>query len=268
VIAVLDSGADLHVGRVRDQADYLQLERLYRAAFGIRDDDGSINARLLMAMDHNSGIVVVAYAGSQALGFACSFLSRDPSSGRMYQYSQTAAVAPEAQGRGIGRLLKQAQRREALTGGVDLMRWVFDPMRARNAHVNLDVLGGEVRTLHRNFYGAATHGRDDGDRSDRFVLDWELAREVGDLPAPVHGVLPPFGEGTRQDDIVHVPVPADWDRARADLGLDRAIALRATTTDRLAEALEAGLVAVSCRRVDPATAYYTFVPEPARWKEV
>jgi predicted GNAT superfamily acetyltransferase len=263
VTAAVTVGPGVEVGRVRDPADYLALERLYRSVFGVRDGEGSINARLLTAIDQHSGIVVVAREADELLGFACSFLSRDPVTGRLYQYSQTAAVRTVDQGRGIGRALKQAQRAEALAGGVDLMRWAFDPLRARNAHVNLDVLGGRVRTFHRNLYGAAVHGRDDGDRTDRAIVDWELAPTVAPPapPAIPADTVPAPGGLVRVGDSVLVPIPADWDAARRRLGLASALALRAEIAGRIDEALAAGLVAVSCRRVDPDTACYIFAPD-------
>ncbi len=118
-----------------------QCEALYRRVFALRADEGSLNARLLIALARNSGIVVGAFAGDQLVGFAFSFLAQDPENGFPYQYSQTAAVLPDWQGCGVGRQLKLAQREVALGRGVRRMRWAFDPFKYRNAHFNLDVLG-------------------------------------------------------------------------------------------------------------------------------
>lgn len=251
------------VGRVEDPAEYLELERLYREVFGIRQGSGSINARWLHALDRNSGIVVVARDERRLLGFACSFLSIDQASNRLYQYSQTAAVLQEAQGRGVGRALKMAQRRDSLAAGVDLMRWTFDPLRARNAHFNFDVLGGRSRSLIRNFYGDAAHGRDEGDRTDRLLVEWELAREPAAEPIDLLPAdeLPALGDAAYRGGRAYVAIPADWERARVELGIARALQLRAAIAGELERGLSAGLTLTSCLRRDTELAYYVLSAE-------
>ena len=201
--------------------------------------------------------MVGAYERDGLVGFGLSFLAREPR-GRLYQYSQTVAVAPEAQTRGVGRRLKQAQREAALGDGLDLLRWVFDPMHARNGHFNLDVLGGRVRTLQRSLYGHNAPGRDAGEPTDRLVVDWELdAPAAPGTPAP-ELALPPLRPGESRDLGHHVAVgvPADWRGLRIELGPAEAASLRARVVDALEAELQRGGTVVSCRRIDAATAVY------------
>ena len=97
-------------------------------------------------------------------------------------------MLPECQGLGLGKALKWAQRDEALKRGIDLLTWTYDPMQARNANLNLHVLGVVGRTYLRNFYGETpTLGLDDG------VPERPVSRRVVDQIAPGAGP----GEGDR-----------------------------------------------------------------------
>ncbi len=165
------------VRELRSAAECAQCEPLYREVFGLAPGDGSVNGRLLVALGRNSGIVVGAYAAGSLVGFALSFLARDDGTGRLYQHSQTAAVAPPWQGRGIGRALKFGQRAASLDRGIGLVRWTFDPLRAANAHFNLDVLGAVVTGLTRDLYGATAVPADRGEPTDRFTVSWELCSD-------------------------------------------------------------------------------------------
>jgi predicted GNAT superfamily acetyltransferase len=259
--------AQPEVRLVHDPAELGQVTALYRRVFGLNHADGAINTRLLVALDMNSGHVIGAFLDGELVGFGYSFLALDDRAGRLLQYSQTTAVAPEMQGRGIGRAVKLAQRRAALDRGIDLMRWAFDPMRAHNAHFNLDVLGGTVSRFVPQMYGDAAPGRDVGDMTDRFIVDWELAGPR----RPEHGQFPArtslrAGATSRIDDATLVAIPAAWPEVRRQHGTAHARRLRAETADHFAQALADGLTAVSCQRIDAETAAYLFVagsPRPS-----
>jgi predicted GNAT superfamily acetyltransferase len=237
------------------------VDALYREVFGITGDDTGLNVRLLSALAANSAHVLGAYTGSRLVGFGVSFLARDRSTGRLYQYSQTVAVAPDMQTRGIGRLVKSAQREAALEDGIDQLRWVFEPMYARNAHFNLDVLGGRVRRLHRNLYGLAAPGRDRGERTDRLLVEWELRAASSAARPPVPELVPPPGHTCEFGDQLLIGIPADWHGYRTQVGPQAAAGLRASVVDALAKALDRGLVATSCHRVNDTSAVYLLTSE-------
>jgi len=254
--------------------DCLRCERLYREVFGLTPDDESINARLLISLSRNSGLVIGAYADGDLVGFALSFLARRDSGGRLYQYSQTAAVLPSWQGRGIGRAMKFAQRSAALAAGTDLLRWTFDPLRPGNAHFNLDVLGAVVTGLELDFYGATAVPSDRGEPTDRFVADWELLSpavrtraEQAVFPATPNpgpplalrpGELRP-GELRVTATCALLGVPADWQRYRRASAPAGPASLREQIVGHARRLLDAGLVAVSCTRLDGESAVYRFV---------
>lgn len=256
------SVAGLTVRDVRGQAEMSRCCGLYRAVMGLGPADGSINPRLLTAVQCNGGHVVGAFLGPQLVGFAYSFLGRDPAQpAALYQYSALAVVAEGMRDRGIGRRLKLAQRERCLADGIERMRWAYDPFKTRNAHVNLDVLGGEVIAFAPAMYGAHGFGADRDDDSDRFIVEWPLAR-IG--PAAAWPV--PEASGWRagrvltEGEHVLIAVPSQWERRRADLGTAAAAALRREVRASFAKALASGRVGVSCVRVGAELAVYRFVP--------
>jgi chorismate synthase len=107
-------------------------------------------------------------------------------------HSDMLAVLPEYQKHGLGLRLKWAQREEALRRGIDLMFWTYDPLQARNAHLNLRRLGAVASEFLENFYGITTSSLHHGLPTDRLLVRWELrsarveerARE-GDPPRSV-----------------------------------------------------------------------------------
>lgn len=231
---------------------------LYAEVMGLRPSDGGLNPRLLTALQSNGGIVVAAYEGDLArpVGFAYSFLAREGAASCSSSRSSPWSPAT-SRGRG-GRLLKHAQRRRTLAMGLTRIRWSYDPLKTRNAHFNLDVLGGRVHVLKPSMYGGEGFGDDAGEPTDRFLLDWDLTR-----PATVRPTLPDRawqpGECLAQGDDLLIAVPARWDLHRTAIGAPAAAALRTSLRETFTEAL-ATHVGVSCLRVTDDLAVYRFVP--------
>ena len=261
----MTDASDVVVRRLHASEDLGKVEELYRTVFGLNPVDGAINARLLTAIDRNSGAVVGALDGDELIGFAFGFLAQDGPGGELYHYSQTAAVSHAHQSKGIGRLLKMAQRAECLSEGVHYMRWAYDPMQARNAHFNLDVLGATVRAFIPDMYGEAAPRRDAGDSTDRFVVRWDLdglrtSRSTNLLNATN---TPRLAEAQDTGSSVAIAIPTDWNSLRDQLGISAALKVRRKATVCLQEALGRGYAAVSCQRIDSERAVYVFVPAAA-----
>jgi predicted GNAT superfamily acetyltransferase len=120
---------------------------------------------------HTGAIALGAFVDGALTGYVYSFPA-DFGNIRC-QHSHHLAVLPESQGLGLGKALKWAQRDEARKRGIDLLTWTYDPLQARNANLNLHVLGVVGRTYLRNFYGETpTLGLEDGVPSDRFLVEW------------------------------------------------------------------------------------------------
>ncbi|WP_432878036.1 hypothetical protein ACQPYH_30020 [Kribbella sp. CA-245084] len=160
---------------------FAEASELYRAVFGYLDPAYGLNPRLLGALASNGGSVVGILDGSdKVVAFAYGFCGTDRRG--YYHYSQSAVVAADQQGHGLGRMLKHAQREVALSHGMSRMRWTYDPMQLRNAHFNLDVLGARGRWFAPDMYGPGT---------DRVIVEWDLTREHPIVPGALTELVLP-----------------------------------------------------------------------------
>jgi predicted GNAT superfamily acetyltransferase len=107
----------------------------------------------------------------------------------------------------VGAQLKWAQRARALSEGREFIKWTFEPVRARNAHFNLNRLGVVVRTYAVNFYGTdyATNPSERaagplGMDSDRLFASWELHSPRVEALAAARA----FSVGT-PDEVIEIP---------------------------------------------------------------
>jgi len=116
------------------------------------------------------GQVMIAYDADMPVGFALAFAAtRD---GLTYLHSHMVGVVDEYQNRGVGRLLKLAQREDALERGINLIEWTFDPLQLKNAHFNIERLGAIVRHYIPNLYGRTSSPLHAGLPTDRLVAEW------------------------------------------------------------------------------------------------
>jgi predicted GNAT superfamily acetyltransferase len=126
--------------------------------------------QMFIVAKESGGQVLGAFHKSDAVGFALAFAAihgRTP-----YLHSHMVGVAPEFQNQGVGKLLKLAQRDDAIARGIDLIEWTFDPLQLRNAHFNLVRLGAVVRRYIPNFYGQTSSPLHAGLPTDRLVAEW------------------------------------------------------------------------------------------------
>lgn len=249
----------------RDRADYDACVRLQREVWGLSDLEIT-SAIQLLATVHAGGLLLLAEepAGG-VVGFAYAFAAIR--GGEAHLHSDMLGVVPAARARGVGTALKWAQREEALRRGLRLVTWTFDPMRARNARLNLHHLGAVARELLPDFYGRTSSGLHHGLPTDRLLARWELdsprvrARAEGGRrfpPEPACDVnevawrdslpvaSPPRIE--RDETVLGLLVPADWDAVcRADASLARAWQGQASAA--LAAYFARGYTAIDCTAV-------------------
>src|SRR2546430_9685149 len=83
-------------------------------------------------------------------------------------------VLSDYRDRGVGRMLKLYQRDEALSRGIRLIQWTFDPLELRNAHFNLNRLGAICREYLPNLYGVTTSPLHRRLATDRLLVEWRL----------------------------------------------------------------------------------------------
>src|SRR5438270_1000846 len=112
--------------------------RLEKEVWGFEDADVT-PLTLAVAMQASGSIWLGAFDKDALTGFAFAFPSLYH--GRVGMHSHTLAVHPSFDNRGLGYRLKLAQRQRALARAIAEITWTFDPLRARNAHLNFSKLG-------------------------------------------------------------------------------------------------------------------------------
>lgn len=190
-----------------ERADAVRLqEETWGAGFSEK-----VPAAILLVAEKTGGIAAGAFTpAGRLLGLIFGVTGiRD---GVLVHWSDILAVRAEAQGRRLGEALKRYQRDRCRAIGVERMYWTYDPFVARNAHINLNLLGARVDEFVVDMYGTATNSPVHGSLgTDRFVAVWP----VRDTPVPMpRGDAEMFGApvvaGPRrpQKDLPDAPVVA------------------------------------------------------------
>ncbi len=166
--------------------------------------------------------------------------------GETAHWSHMLAVREGARDRGIGAALKWRQREELRAMGVATVYWTFDPLVARNAHLNINRLGAEVQEYVRDFYGASGSELHELG-TDRFVVKWRLddagrrrrGRGTGGGAAAGLGPGGPEQDAREPGRLAEVVVPSDIDALRAD-SKEAALAWRRSSREAFASLLREG----------------------------
>jgi predicted GNAT superfamily acetyltransferase len=157
-------------------ADYAACVELQRETWG-RDFSDVVPLSILKITQKAGGIAAGAFsADGHLLAFVyglTGFVDRRP-----FHWSHMLAVAAAARDLGLGTRLKLYQRDLLLPAGVEEVRWTFDPLEARNAHLNLNHLGAEVAEYVEEMYeGEEGSELFAGIGTDRFIVSWKIAGE-------------------------------------------------------------------------------------------
>ncbi len=158
---------------LRSQDDYRQCVALQYEIWGA-DFEECAPPSILLATQKVGGVAAGAFdAAGRLLGFVFGISGvRD---GRLAHWSDMLAVREDARGLGLGRRLKAYQRERLLEQGIEVAYWSYDPLEARNAHLNINRLGAQpveyVPDMYGGDTGSALHA---GLGTDRFIVEWEL----------------------------------------------------------------------------------------------
>ena len=224
---------------------------------------------ILMVAQKLGGVCAAAFdtrerADGRMLGFVFGITGLKD--GALVHWSDLLAVRPEARGAHLGERLKRYQRELVLAVGVHTMYWTFDPLVARNAHLNLVRLGARAAEYVPNMYGDNTGSPLHGAlATDRFVAEWDLTAPVPNghpstagpavlvNPADPVGASAPALDGLPDAPVVHVAVPRDLE----SLPNEHRAAWRAVTRDAFLHYLGRGYeVATFDRGSDGAPPHY------------
>ncbi|HEY0514225.1 MAG TPA: hypothetical protein VGH73_20140 [Thermoanaerobaculia bacterium] len=154
--------------------DYQACVELQRVTWG-RNFSDVVPLSVLKITQKAGGIAAGAFSPQGSLlGFVyglTGYVDRRP-----FHWSHMLAVDPAARDLGLGTRLKLYQRYLLLAAGVEEVRWTFDPLEARNAHLNFNHLGAEVAEYVEDMYeGEEGSELFAGIGTDRFILSWKIA---------------------------------------------------------------------------------------------
>jgi predicted GNAT superfamily acetyltransferase len=182
------AAAEVDVRELREVAELRLAQRLFEQIW--RPAPGNpppVSAELLRALAHAGNYVAGAWAGERLAGACMGFLASPggaqgrspggalgPAHTGLALHSHIAGVAPGTQRRGVGFALKAHQRAWALSHGLRLAVWTFDPLVARNAWFNLTKLAAAATGYLPDFYGPMTDAINAGEESDRLLVSWRL----------------------------------------------------------------------------------------------
>ena len=177
--------ATIAVRELRTPAEMAEAVQLQFETWG--PTDATPTNQLVISVK-TGGHVLGAFDGDRLVSFAYGFPAVVPGQ-EPWIASHMLATRPEYAGQGIGRMIKWRQRAWALERGFHRITWTFDPLEARNAHLNLNLLGAVAREYIVDCYGPMDDKLNRGIPSDRLMADWQLdsprvqAVERGERPS-------------------------------------------------------------------------------------
>lgn len=268
-------GADegeLRIRPLASLAEYQECVALQHEVWGPGYDE-IVPASLLQVAPHAGGMVIGAFtAEGELVGFLFGLTGLKD--GEVVHWSHVLGVRETARNAGTGRMLKEYQRAELARLGIPEMHWTFDPLVAKNAHLNLNRLGARVIEYVRNMYGT-TGSPLHGTVTDRLVVscptDGTQGR-FGSAPKVANTHIPILTPCVQRDDVqladklerppaVWIEIPADIQQVMARSPAD-ADAWRLAVRHHFEWALGNGYAVTGLYR-DPVTsrAFYTLVLE-------
>jgi predicted GNAT superfamily acetyltransferase len=204
--------------------------------------------RLFVNLTHIGGHLLGAFAPrGELVGFVASMPAWHGD--RRYYHSLSLGVLPGHENRGLGRELKMAQRRAALAARIDCIEWTYDPLRAKNAFLNIERLGAIVRRYLPNYYGRVESRLQQGLPSDRLMAEWWLRSTR--VNRALAGSSP---RGSRRTPAATVAIPSGF-AALADNDPAAARALQSMVREQLQECFARGLTITGLRQEGPTYSY-------------
>ncbi|HEU4996238.1 MAG TPA: hypothetical protein VFT29_15585 [Gemmatimonadaceae bacterium] len=165
---------DIQIRNLTSQADLAACVELQRDTWG-RNFKDVVPGSIMLVSQKVGGVAAGAFTGDGRLvGFVFGMTGVE--NGAIVHWSDMLAVRPEVQNLGVGRRLKEFQRQAVARVGASTIYWTYDPLVARNAHINFNVFGVRAVEYKRDMYGGDTGSdlhRDIG--TDRLIVAWPVS---------------------------------------------------------------------------------------------
>jgi len=162
--------------------EYAACVQLQKETWGAQFNE-VVPATILKITNRVGGVVAGAFLEDRLVAFVYGISGIER--GSLVHWSHMLAVRPEVRDLGIGRQLKEFQRDILARRGVETILWSFDPLVARNAHLNLNRLGVRVDEYVVDMY-PATASDLHAFGTDRFIVAWDIgAAANGGAPSPL-----------------------------------------------------------------------------------
>jgi predicted GNAT superfamily acetyltransferase len=179
------------IRKLTTQPEFSAVVQLQREIWGYADVE-LLPLRLFIVAEKIGGQVLGAFDGSRMVAF-CLAIPGLKTDGKHYLHSHMLGVLPDYRNSGLGRKMKLMQREEALSRGIELIEWTFDPLELKNAYFNIERLGAVVRRFVRNQYGSTSSHLHGGLPTDRCTAEWwinskRVRNVLAGKPAPVNPI--------------------------------------------------------------------------------
>lgn len=156
----------------------IDLQKLYWGD----DSEALVVMHMLLAIVRYGGHVLGAFIDKELVGIVIGMLGTrshidQPAADNLLIMSKRMVVLPDLRGKQIGYRLKLAQRDIAIRQNIPLVTWTFDPLLARNAHLNIRKLGCVSTMYEQDYFGETANNPTLS--ADRLVVDlWTESERV------------------------------------------------------------------------------------------
>ena len=163
----------IEIRRLTTHEEFREAVNLQETIWGFAERD-LVPLRSFVVANKIGGHSIGAFDEGPMVGFLYGVPGLKAGTNEGYIHSHMLGVLSDYRNQSLGRLMKLAQREDAIKRGIPLVEWTFDPLEIKNAFLNIERLGAVVRRFHRNFYGTTSSPLHGTLPTDRCVAEWHV----------------------------------------------------------------------------------------------